>query len=152
MPTLKHKKAFKAVLNGAKTISEAMRQAGYSESAQKTTGKLTRTAGWQELMRKHLPDSQLAIRHRELLDKREVVIVNEQHVDEEGDVRTIRKPLDVGPAVQAVSKALDMGYRLKGRYEAGSPPPQIGLMLTDAQVERIIRAREEDLALENHRS
>ena len=94
MPTTKHKKAFKEVLNGA-NISKAMIKADYAPSTARSTGKLTRTKGWQELMDKHLSDSLLAKRHRELLNKTES---GQPHSDVKG--------------------ALDMAYKLKGSYAA----------------------------------
>lgn len=95
MATFKQKAAFKEVLNGS-TISGAMVNAGYSETTASTTGKLTNTKGWKDLMKQHLPDSALAKRHRQLLNK------NDKDSDE--------------PETQAVSKALDMAYRIKGMY------------------------------------
>ena len=92
--TIKQKKAFKEVVNGS-TLKGAMQKVGYSVETSKRTNKLTRSKGWQELLDKHLPDSLLAKRHRELLNKRELL----------GAVDT-----------QAVSKGLDMAYKIKGRY------------------------------------
>ena len=102
MATIKQKLAFKEVVKGS-TLTKAMSVAGYSPSAVKRTNKLTETDGWQELMSKHLPDSALAKKHRELLNKREYITID-------GDSE------DIGPETQAVSKALDMAYKLKGRY------------------------------------
>lgn len=95
MATIKQKLAFKEVVKGS-TISGAMVKAGYSPTTAHRTNKLTRTKGWSELMDKHLPDSALAKRHRQLLNK--------------NDVNTEL------PETMAVSKALDMAYRMKGRY------------------------------------
>jgi hypothetical protein len=102
MATIKQKLAFKEVVKGS-TLTKAMSVAGYSPSAVKRTNKLTETDGWHELMAKHLPDSALAKKHRELLNKREYITID-------GDSE------DIGPETQAVSKALDMAYKLKGRY------------------------------------
>jgi len=93
--TIKQKLAFQEVVKGS-TLTDAMSVAGYSDSTSKRTNKLTRTKGWSELMEEHLPDSSLAKRHRQLLNKNDK---------------------DETPDVQAVSKALDMAYRLKGYYE-----------------------------------
>lgn len=46
-----------------------------------------------------IPDELLTERHLELLNKREIV-----------------NDIDRGPDVQAVTKALDMGYKIKGTY------------------------------------
>ena len=108
MATIKQKLVFKEVVRGS-TIKSAMVKAGYSKETSKRTNKVTRTKGWQELLEQHLPDSVLAKKHRELLNKREIKYT---YVDgkKEGE-------LTDQPETQAVSKALDMAYRLKGRYE-----------------------------------
>ena len=50
-----------------------------------------------------IPDELLEKRHIELLDKRERIMID-------GELE------DVGPDVQAVTKGLDMAYKLKGSY------------------------------------
>ncbi len=103
MATIRQQKVFKAVVKGS-TISGAMVKAGYSKTTAHRTNKVTRTKGWQELLKQHLPDSALAKRHRELLNKQET------RTNADGDV------IDLGLDTQAVSKALDMAYKLKGAY------------------------------------
>ena len=110
MPTIKQKKAFQETGVNGGNISQAMRVAGYSPSAVKRTDKLTRTKGWEELMKQHLPDSLLAKRHMELLNKKEVIVT---HIGRESKVEMTEQP-----DVQAVSKGLDMAYKLKGKYAA----------------------------------
>ncbi len=102
MATLKQKIAFREVVKGS-TLTDGMKAAKYAPSTTERTNKLTRTKGWKELMDKHLPDSALAKKHRELLEKREYVTIDGQSED-------------IGPETQAVSKALDMAYKIKGRY------------------------------------
>lgn len=107
MATVRQKKVFKEVVNGS-TISGAMVKAGYSASTAKRTNKVTRTKGWAELIEKELPDGLLAARHRELLNSRQIEFVRngkETHAE-----------LIDQPEVQAVSKGLDMAYKLKGKY------------------------------------
>lgn len=104
MPTIKQKKAFKEVLNGS-TISGAMLKAGYSETTATTTGKLTNTDGWKELMDKHLPDDVLAKVHREGLEAADELIIDGQKVGSKPDY-----------AVR--HKYLDSAYKLKGSYAA----------------------------------
>ena len=120
MPTIRQKKAFKEVLNGS-TISGAMVKAGYSPTTASTTGKLTNTKGWEELLQKHLPDRVLTKKHRELLEKREVVLTSKR--SETGE--KVFEVLDQ-PETQAVSKALEMAYKLKGRY-SDSPLIQVNI-------------------------
>lgn len=111
MPTTKQKIAFKEVLNGS-TITKAMKKAGYSPTTASTTGKLTNTKGWEELMELHLPDKLLAKKHREGLNatKKEPQIID--------------RDLKGAPVYEYVSevdfstrhKYLDSAYKLKGRY------------------------------------
>jgi hypothetical protein len=97
MPTLKQKRAVKYLVeNGRASVSEAMVKSGaYTVATARDPGKLTRSKGWQELVEKYLPDRLLVRRHKQLLN-----------------ARTKDKKIDV----TAVSKGLDMGYKLKGSY------------------------------------
>lgn len=141
MPTLKQKKAFDEIGVNGGNISKAMKTAGYSESVSKRTDKLTNTKGWEELMKKHLPDSLLAKRHKELLNKREVVMIQKNPSNGE----RVYEQLDQ-PDTQAVSKGLDMAYKLKKRYpdeEKGDTYTQINIFDAE-QLKRIAkRALEE---------
>lgn len=112
MATLKQKKAFQeAGVNGG-IISKAMRKAGYSESVSKRTDKLTNTKGWAELMEQYIPDKDLAIVHRKLLHKSAIRLKNNVSTGEVDVIET--GEVDV----QAASKALDMAYKLKGKYSS----------------------------------
>lgn len=93
--TIKQKKAFKRVVENRGNVSKAMREVGYSPITAKNPKNLTDSKGWQELMKEYLPDDFLAKKHRELLE-----------------AKTKDKKIDV----TAVSKGLDMGYKLKGNY------------------------------------
>lgn len=59
-------------------------------------------------MKKHLPDSSLAKRHRELLDKKEKIVVSDgkegSHIEDTDQPHT------------DVLRALDMAYKLKQYY------------------------------------
>lgn len=101
MATIRQKNSFKKVLNGS-TISKAMVLSGYSKKTATSTGKLTNTKGWKELLELHLSDKELALKHKELLNKREIVRINGEELNQ--------------PETQAVSRALDMAYKLKGKY------------------------------------
>ncbi len=106
MSTLKQKLAFKEVLNGS-TISKAMLKAGYSETTASTTGKLTNTDGWKELMDQHLPDKLLAKVHKEGLE------ASDKIYDSNGEV-VVEKP-----DYSVRHRYLDSAYKLKGRYPDG---------------------------------
>jgi hypothetical protein len=110
-PTANQKKVALNVMEMVKkgepiAISKAMRGV-YSPATAKHPEKITKSKGWQELMKKFLPDTLLAKRHTELLNKRETYILK----TEDGIER-----IDLGPETQAVSKGLDMAYLLKGYY------------------------------------
>jgi hypothetical protein len=106
MATLKQKKAFKLVESGRK-IGEVMVKAGYSKNTAIAPTKLTKSKGWLELMEKYLPDKLLAEKHRELLEVPKKV---RRYI--KGDLESEYEELDS----QAISKGLDMGYKLKGKY------------------------------------
>src|SRR3990167_9881894 len=59
MATIKQKQAFEKVVKGS-SLTNAMKEVGYSESTAKRTNKLTNTDGWQELLQKHIPDNKLS--------------------------------------------------------------------------------------------
>lgn len=111
MPTIKQKKAFKEVLNGS-TISGAMIKAGYSKTTASTTGKLTKTKGWEELMDKNFPDELLAKKHREGLN----ATAKKPHLVDRDDkgrpVYEYEKEEDYGVRF----KYLDSAYKLKKKY------------------------------------
>lgn len=66
MATIKQKTAIKKVLKGT-NISQAMEESNYAESTSKTTGKLTRSKAWEEIMEDVLPNEDLAEIHRQQL-------------------------------------------------------------------------------------
>jgi len=95
--------------NGGMSRTEAMIQKNYSPSYA-DGGKIADTDSWQELMKTYLPDDLLAKRHKELLNKREVV---KEYSHEQGEY--VQRVTDQ-PETNAVKAGLDMGYRLKGKY------------------------------------
>lgn len=66
-PTLRQKKALDNLVGNGGNISQAMRDAGYSEATINTPQKLTDSQAWAELMKEYLPDDSIAEKHRELL-------------------------------------------------------------------------------------
>lgn len=116
-PTLNQKKVFDKVLeqvvNGGKiSVSKAIRDAGLSAALSRNSHKVTNSKGWKELMDEFLPDSLLAERHQELLNKRELV----KTYNKEDGSTTVEETQY--PDTQAVKAGLDMAYKLKGSYEA----------------------------------
>ncbi len=97
------------VENGS-SVSEAMRQVGYSDNTAKVPSKVTRSKGWQELMAKYLPDKHLMKRHKEFLDAPRQI-----RTYKKGDLVSETEETD-----PSAVRALDMAYKLKGRYSAES--------------------------------
>ena len=108
MPTIKQKMAAAKLLGNHGNISKTMREVGYSENTVNTPGYLTESQGWQELMAKQLPDSMLMRKHRALLNKKESI------VSFENGRKTVTKTKEVDPF--AVSKGLELAYKIKGKY------------------------------------
>lgn len=108
MATEKQKRAIKNVVENGGNVSKAMRDAGYSPNTAHTPQKLTESDAWTELMDNVLPDKLLADKHAVLLNKRELKRTFNHDTGEWIEVETG----DVD--TQAVSKGLDMAYKLKG--------------------------------------
>lgn len=105
MATTRVKKAIRN-LGNSRTEEEALVKAGFSSSYAKS-GQIKKTRGWLELMEKNLPDHLLTQKHRELLEVPKKV----RHF-KKGDLESEYEELDS----QAISKGLDMAYKLKGKY------------------------------------
>ena len=104
MATIKQKEAFDKMVGNGGNVTQAMRDAKYSEATINTPQKLTESKGFIELMEEHIPNILLAEKHKALLNK----------ADAEGNID-----------VQAVKAGLDMAYKLKGAYEEGSKPQTV---------------------------
>lgn len=100
MATIKQKTAFNRIIENHGSVSKTMREVGYTKATAVNPKNLTESDGWKELMRDYLPDELIASKHRALLNKEE--------------------PETGQPETQAVSKALDMAYKLKDRYPKGN--------------------------------
>lgn len=127
MATTKQHKVVKKILeNTGMSVSKAMAESGYPPATAKNPQQLTNSKGWKELMKEYLPDDLLAQKHQELLNKTEIT----------GDIDT-----------QAVSKGLDMAYKLKGSYAAEKTlnvTVELDATLTQEDVELIKLIREHD--------
>jgi hypothetical protein len=110
MATEKQKRAIRNVVENGGNVSKAMRDAGYSPNTAHTPQKLTESDAWREIMDRVLPDDLLAEKHAALLNKKEVKRTFDHDAGEWIDAETG----DVD--TQAVSKGLDMAYKLKGKY------------------------------------
>lgn len=131
MATMKQKLAYKKVVENGGNISKAMKDAGFSPATAKTPQKLTESKGWKELMAKYLPDELLAKKHLALLNKKEIITKN----------NNATKEIEIVPTGEidatAVSKGLDMAYKLKGSYAAEKQDVKIsGVALKDLFAKR----------------
>jgi hypothetical protein len=93
---------------GKKPIGKLMIEAGYAKSYAHNPKKLKRTKNWQELMETYFPDTLLAERHRDLLNKKEYIAIGKK-----GEREAVCTGEIDG---NAVARGLDMGYKLKGKY------------------------------------
>ncbi|MAH45454.1 hypothetical protein CMI37_06475 [Candidatus Pacearchaeota archaeon] len=96
--------------NGFRNLSKAIRKTrAFSESTANHVSTITKSKSWQALMDQKMPEEHLATRHKELLDKRDV----RRETDEFGAVTEV----DEGPNTAAVTKGLEMAYKLRGSYK-----------------------------------
>lgn len=109
-PTIKQLKTLDNLVANGGNITKAMLDAGYSRATANTPQKFTESQAIQEYLEKYLPDKKLLLKHQELLNKQEVIVRNNVST---GEIEVIPTgQIDV----TAVSKALDMAYKLKGTY------------------------------------
>ena len=86
------------------SMGEAMLSVGYSVAYSKSTNHLKETESWQELMKTHLPDTLLAEKHKQILNKTEILVVD-------------KKIVKTGQPHSDVKYGVEMGYKLKGKFE-----------------------------------
>lgn len=135
MANQRQKKAIANLVETGGSVSAAMRKAGYSPKTAKTPKKLTESKAWEKILGKSLPDELLMERHRDLLNKQEVRIKNNVST---GEIDTIPTgEIDI----IAVSKGLDMAYKLKGKYA----PDKVAF--TDKAGEDILSLEEKEALL-----
>ncbi len=111
MATVKQRAAVKKVLNGS-TITRAMSEVGYAATTAGTTGKLTRSKGWAELVEKHISDEALAKVHKEGLG---ATTYFNKIVDRDSKGAPVYEMTEIAD-FGVRHKYLESGYKLKGRY------------------------------------
>lgn len=112
-----------------RNLGKAIRQTGvYSESFAKRVNILTSTKSWQLLMQEYMPEEHLALRHSELLDKRDTETVYDEIPTKDGKIKKVARLIDVGPETNAVSKGLELAYRLRGSFSKDETPPPSTVM------------------------
>lgn len=110
MASIRQKLAAKKVMENYGNISKTMREVGYSAASAKNPKSLTDSKSWKALMKEYFPDEFLAKKHKQLLNKQEVVIKSYEGENEIVKTGEIDR--------EAVRAGLDMAYKLKGKYAA----------------------------------
>jgi len=128
----------KMVANGGKrrSLAQAMRDAGYSESYARNPQKIKQTRAWQEYLDEYIPDEAVAVAHRELLGAQRVSRMEFPAALTDEEVANIiassgRTVLVLKRGKQGVSvafaepdftarvRAIDLAYKVKGLYADG---------------------------------
>ena len=134
-PRTKQRTAFQAHFKGGKHIADAMRVANYRPATIQNPKNLTESKGWNELLNKYMPDDYLTQKHRELLEKRdkkqEYDPITKRWIEVESEA----------PETNAVSKGLDMAYKLKKKYDDSQK--HLHLHIGDEELELANRALSE---------
>ena len=140
-------------IGSGKTLREAMLEEGYSPSYAES-GHIKDTESWEDLLEKHLPDSVLAEKHKELLNKVEIEYqVFPKTESDKSIIETIKKfgfkvikIKKLGNAKRAYfpiletharRSALDMAYKLKKKYGDITIKHEFG-ELTDEDLEEAL--------------
>jgi hypothetical protein len=106
---------------GFRNLGKAIRLTGvYSEGVANRVNMITKSKSWQAIMEEYMPEEHLALRHSELLDKRDYRKIT----NDDGTVVEV----DSGPETNAVSKGLELAYRLRGSFQKEDTPPPSTVM------------------------
>lgn len=108
MESVKATLALKYMVEDGVSTSEAMRRAGYAPATAKNPAKLTKNKNFQELLDKILPERHALNKHREFLDTPRRI-----RSYKKGDL--VEETEETDPSAV---KALDMLYKLRGKYAA----------------------------------
>jgi hypothetical protein len=111
----RHRKVFEEAQKNGGRMSTAIIAAGYKPSTANSPKQLTESKSWKALMDEYLPEDKVALRHQELLDKRERRGVYDLQGKLTGYVDE--------PETASVSRAIEMAYKLRGSFVPEAPPP-----------------------------
>jgi hypothetical protein len=128
----------KMVANGGKrrSLAQAMREAGYSESYARNPQKIKETKTWQEYLDEYIPDEQVAVAHKALLGAQRVSRMEFPASLTDDEVAEIiassgrsvlvlkrsKKTVSVAfaePDFTTQVRAIDLAYKVKGLYKSG---------------------------------
>lgn len=134
-----------------KDLSGAAMKAGFAASTAKSNlAQITSSRSWAAIVNEFLPDNLIAERHLELLNKRDIERYTEYERDENGKQRAVTKWRDNGPETAAVSKALDMAYKLKNSYKdnsADAPNTSVYNLIYKPEIRANLKTFEDQLKL-----
>lgn len=133
MATIKQKKAIKAITENHGNLYQGMIKAGYTHNTAKKPSNLTESKAWDELMDEYLSDEDLSEKHQQLLNATGIAhqvyplnVTDKQITDllKEANCQVKRFMHSefqthvwyFAPDNRARKDALDMAYKLKGRY------------------------------------
>lgn len=125
-PNLRQRKAVSLISKHNGNVGAAMREAGYPESSSKQPQRLTNSKAYKELIEEFLPDQHLLDRHREMLDAPRIM-------------RTYVKGIVTNETTEtdpSSVKALDMAYKLKGKYTENVTNNVLIVQLSDTSASR----------------
>ncbi len=113
MPTENQKAAVKDTLDNLRkgkkiSMRQILLKNGYSKAVANQPHFVTKSKGWQELMEEMLPDSLLSKVHKQLVNKKEKIVL--------GAGKGYSEIADTGQPHSDALKAVEMGYKLKGRF------------------------------------
>lgn len=136
-PTAMQKRAFQEFLvDDGRTQGEKLVKAGYTEKTAKAPTKVTESLGFKQLFDQYLPDKDLAKKHQELMNKKEVHVstnkFGEVNITPTGEIDT-----------QAVKAALDMAYKIKGNYKEDNDQKKTEITVNIERAAEIERALED---------
>lgn len=151
MATIKQKRAFTRVVENGGNVSRAMMEVGFSPATAKTPQKLTTSKGWQELMELHLSDASIAKRHKELLNSHFVDHMVFPLAMTEKEITALLLEVNCvarrfmhaetqthvwffAPDNKARKDAIDMAYKLKGRYEEKSTGAGVNILIVPPEL------------------
>lgn len=91
------------------SMATAMKNAGYAHGIVRNPQKVVQSKGFNQLLEKYLPDNKLLKKHKEFINAKKTV-----RTFTKGDLTTEVEETDANAV-----KALDMAYKLKGKYMQG---------------------------------
>ncbi len=144
------KKVVKEIVEnrGGKSVSKAMRDAGYSDAYAKNPQQFIATQKWQKLMKKYLSDDLLLKKHKRLLDSHRIqqqyfnYKITDKSItkifrDNDFQVIGIKRFMKIAiifylaPDNDTQDKALDKAYKLKGYYAKENPQAAVQININE---------------------